>query len=168
VALGIVWLHAARAAGWEAHGVDFPGHFLVALGGKGTQLVIDVFAGGLALEAPELRALLKQIEGEQAELRPGLLAPMSTRGVLLRLQHNIRVRRLRNDDLPGALTCVEDMLRIAPDDAPLWRDAAMMNQRLDRVAAALRCFDRFLTLVPEGDAAKRVRVLVEDLRSRLN
>jgi regulator of sirC expression with transglutaminase-like and TPR domain len=168
VALGIVWLHAARAAGWDAHGVDFPGHFLVALGGKGTQLVIDVFAGGLALDAPELRALLKQIEGEQAELRPGLLAPMSTRGVLLRLQHNIRVRRLRNDDLPGALTCVEDMLRIAPDDAPLWRDAAMMNQRLDRVAAALRCFDRFLALVPEGDAAKRVRVLVEDLRSRLN
>jgi regulator of sirC expression with transglutaminase-like and TPR domain len=31
VALGILWLHTARAAGWAAHGVDFPGHFLVAL-----------------------------------------------------------------------------------------------------------------------------------------
>jgi regulator of sirC expression with transglutaminase-like and TPR domain len=168
VALGILWLHAANAAGWDAHGVDFPGHFLVALGGKGTKLVLDVFAGGVSLAAPELRALLKQVEGEQAELRPGLLAPMSARSVLLRLQHNIRVRRLRNDDLSGALVCVEDMLRIAPDNAPLWRDAALMNQRLDRVSAALRCFDRFLAIVPEGEAAARVRYLVDELRSRLN
>ncbi len=35
VALGVMWLHAARAAGWAAHGVDFPAHFLVALEGSG-------------------------------------------------------------------------------------------------------------------------------------
>ncbi len=31
VALGILWLHCIRAAGWDGHGIDFPGHFLVAL-----------------------------------------------------------------------------------------------------------------------------------------
>ncbi len=168
VALGILWLHAAQSAGWSAHGLDFPGHFLIGLAGRGTQLVIDVFAGGLPLDAPTLRALLKQVEGPSAELRPGLLAPMSTRAVLLRLQNNIRTRRLQAGDIEGALRCAEDMLRFAPDEAALWRETAMMNQRLDRVAAALRCFDRFLSLVPEGAAAKRVRGLVEELRSRLN
>jgi regulator of sirC expression with transglutaminase-like and TPR domain len=168
VALGILWLHAANAAGWNAHGVDFPGHFLVALAGKGTQLVLDVFAGGVPLGAPHLRALIKQVEGNKAELRPGLLAPMSTRAVLLRLQNNIRTRRLQAGDIAGALVCAEDMLRIAPDEAPLWRDAALMNQRLDRVSAALRCFNRFLALVPEGEAAARVRGQVDELRSRLN
>jgi regulator of sirC expression with transglutaminase-like and TPR domain len=168
VALGIIWLHTARAAGWGAHGVDFPAHFLVALEGKSIQAVIDVFAAGVTLDARDLRALLKRVEGDTAELRPGLLRPMNARRVLLRLQSNIMSRRLQAGDLPGALTCTEDMLRIAPDHADLWRQAAVMNQRLDRVGAALRCFERFLRLVPEGDAASRVRGAIDELRTRLN
>jgi regulator of sirC expression with transglutaminase-like and TPR domain len=168
VALGIVWLHAARAAGWSAYGVDFPAHFLVALAGKGVQVVVDVFGGGATLHARDLRGLLKRIEGDKAELRPGLLRPMSTRRILLRLQNNITTRRLQAGDWTGALTCTEDMLRVAPDQAELWRQAAVMNQRLDRVSAALRCFDRFLALVPEGEAAQRVRSTVDELRTRLN
>lgn len=168
VALGIIWLHAARAAGWGAHGVDFPAHFLVALEGKSVQAVIDVFGGGVTLDARDLRVLLKRVEGEQAELRPGLLRPMNARRVLLRLQNNIMTRRLQAGDLASALICTEDMLRIAPDHADLWRQAAVMNQRLDRVGAALRCFERFLVLVPEGTAAARVRGVMDDLRTRLN
>ena len=168
VTLGIIWLHAARAAGWSAHGIDFPGHFLVGLEGARTQMVLDVFNGGLPLDARELRALLKRVEGTKAELRPGLLVPMSARAVLLRLQNNIKMRRLRAPDLPGALACAEDMLRIAPDEAPLWREAALMHQRLDQVSAALRCYEHFLDLVPQGDAATRARTAMEELRSRLN
>lgn len=168
VALGVLWIHAARAAGWAAHGVDFPAHFLVALEGKSTQAVLDVFHGGAALGARELRVLLKQIEGEDAELRPGLLRPMNARQVLLRLQNNIVTRRLQAGDMVGALACTEDMLRIAPESAELWRQTAVMNQRLGRVSAALRCFERCLELVPAGGAAERVRMAMDELRSRLN
>lgn len=168
VALGIIWLHTARAAGWAAHGVDFPAHFLIALEGRSVQAVIDVFAGGATLDSRDLRDLLKRVEGEKAELRPGLLRPINARRVLLRLQNNIVTRRLQAGDLASALSCTEDMLRIAPDQADLWRQAAVMNQRLDRVAAALRCFDRFLARVPEGDAAARVRGAIDELRTRLN
>ena len=178
VSLGILWLHCARAAGWSAHGLDFPGHFLISLqgerpGGKlraaePQAIVLDVFAGGVPLGARDLRGLLKRTEGTNAELRPGVLQPMSARGVLLRLQNNLRTRRQDAGDLPGALTCIEDMLRIAPDTAMLWRDAAIINQRLERVAAALRCYERFLDIVPQGEAAARTRATVEDLRSRLN
>ena len=178
VALGVVWLHCARAAGWDAHGLDFPGHFLLSLGGAAPRnkqrqptpqnVVLDVFSGGTPLDARDLRELVKRVEGPAAELRPGLLAPMSTRAVLLRLQNNIKGRRLATGDLPGALACTEDMLRIAPEAAPLWREAALMHQRLDQVAAAVRCFERFLQLVPKGDAAARVRSAMDELRGRLN
>ena len=168
VTLGILWLHCARAAGWEAHGVDFPGHFLIALTGGGTQLILDVFAGGLPLDARAMRGLIKRVEGPKAELRPGVLHPVNARDVLLRMQQNIKLRRLDAGNVAGALTCVEDMLRIAPDAAMLWRDAALINQRLDHVAAALRCFERFLALVPQGDAAERVRTAMGELRARLN
>jgi len=168
VALGILWLHAAEAAGWVAHGVDFPGHFLLALEGGRGQAIIDVFNGGTGLQAPDLRALIKRIEGDRAELRPGLLRLMDKRAVLLRLQNNIKLRRLRGGDIAGALTCTEDMLLLAPDQAPLWREAGLMNQRLDRIGAALGCIDRSLELEPEGEAARRIRVVADELRHRLN
>jgi regulator of sirC expression with transglutaminase-like and TPR domain len=168
VALGVIWLHAARAAGWGSHGVDFPAHFLVALEGHKTQVVVDVFNGGQVMSARELRVLLKRVEGEKAELRPGLLQPMSTRRVLLRLQNNIMTRRLEAGDLRGGLRCTEDMLLIAPDQAELWRQAGIMNQRLEQVSAARDCYQRFLELVPEGAVANGVRVQLDILKSMLN
>ncbi len=168
VALGILWLHAAEAAGWGAHGVDFPGHFLLAIEDPRGQLILDPFAGGAALAAPELRALVKRVEGPQAELRPGLLAPMGKRAVLLRLQNNIKLRRLQAHDVEGALRCVEDMLRLAPDHAGLWREAGLMRQRLERIGAAIEAITRALELEPRGEAATRLRALLEELRNRLN
>jgi regulator of sirC expression with transglutaminase-like and TPR domain len=167
VALGILWLHAAEAAGWGAHGVDFPGHFLVALTGRG-QAVVDVFAGGQPLEARDLRALLKRFAGETAELGRDTLSAMGKRAVLLRLQNNIKVRRLRDGDLTGAVACTEDMLRIAPDAAALWREAGLMHQRLGHLTGAILSLERFLELAPDGPQAGRVRGLLEELRQRLN
>jgi regulator of sirC expression with transglutaminase-like and TPR domain len=168
VALGVIWLHACRAVDWRAHGVDFPGHFLIALTAKSAQVVLDVFHGGIEMEADGLRTLIKLVEGEKAELRPGVLQPMSARGVLLRLQNNIKLRRLQTDNLAGALTCILDMLRIAPDHATLWREAAILHQSLDQVTAAVRCYQRFLILVPEGEAASRTRASIATLRGRLH
>jgi len=168
VALGVIWLHACRAVGWAAHGVDFPGHFLIALSAKGSQVVLDVFNGGTEMEARDLRALIKRIEGDNAELRPGVLQPMNARGVLLRLQNNIKSRRLHTGDIAGGLACVSDMLRIAPDHATLWREAAILHQSQDQVAAAIHCYEQFLVLVPEGEAASRTRASIAALRGRLN
>lgn len=177
VAIGILWLHCTRAIGWTAHGIDFPGHFLLALEGEALagrartgpqQTVLDVFAGGVPLDAKDLRSLLKRVEGPGAELRPGVLQPMSARRVLLRLQENIRSRRLAAGNLQGALAATLDMARIAPDHAALWREAAILHEKLDQVAAALRCYARLLDLVPEGETATRARLAMDDLRSRLN
>jgi len=168
VALGVLWLHTARAAGWECHGIDFPSHFLIALEDGNKQVVLDVFQGGTVLAAKDLRGLLRRIMGPDAELQPGLLQPMNTRRVLLRLQNNIMTRRLQGGDIEGGLTCTEDMLRIAPDQAELWRQSGMLNQKLQRVAAATSCYRRFLDLVPEGTAADAVRAQLALLKSMLN
>ena len=173
VALGVVWLHTIAAIGWRGHGVNFPGHFLVAIAdatvtGGSRQIVIDVFGGGQALSVPTLRTMIKAFEGERAELRPGLLRPMGNRAVLLRLQNNIRTRRHAAGDTPGALAATENILRIAPDEAWLWREAAGLQQRLDQVSAAVLSLTRFLALVPDGEAADEARGRIGELRSRLN
>lgn len=168
VALGVLWLHAADALGWEAYGVDFPGHFLLALRGDAGPVVVDVFDGGARLEARDLRALIKRVEGDKAELKPGMMSAMTNRAVLLRLQNNIKLRRLRAGDMQGALACTEDMLRVSPEHAGLWREAGLMNQRLERMAAAVAALERAVTLAPEDPASTRLRELIDELRNRLN
>lgn len=168
VALGILWIHTARAAGWEAHGLDFPGHFLVGIVAGDAQAVLDPFGGGARLEAPTLRALLKRIEGPGAEMRPDLLRPVGNRPVLVRLQNNVKLRLLRAGDLAGGLECLERMLRFAPGAATLWREAALLHERLGQITAALAAWERFLELVPGGALATQARDAAAALRARLN
>jgi len=168
VALGLLWLHAAEAAGWGAHGVGFPGHVLLAIKGSQGPVLVDVFNDGRRLEAPDLRSLIKRVEGDRAELRPGMLVTMGKRAVLLRLRNNIKLRRLRAHDVEGALACVDDMRRVAPENALLWREAGLMNQRLERIGAALAALEHSLVLAPQAEGHLRIRELVDELRHRLN
>lgn len=171
VALGILWLHAARAAGWEAEGIDFPGHFLIALPVEdpphGSKVLLDPFAGGTSVDTRGLKRLLRVAEGPLAEPRPELLDPMSNRAMLLRLQNNILLRRMAGGDTLSALAACEDMLRIAPEVAGLWREAGLLNRQLERPAAAVDCLERFLRLAPPGDAADRARLAIAELRAQL-
>jgi regulator of sirC expression with transglutaminase-like and TPR domain len=120
VALGILWLHAAQAAGWEAFGLDVPGHLLLSIAGT----VMDPFAGGAA-DARFLAGLARQA-GHAGDPR-ALLRPMNNRAMLLRLQNNILLRREAAGDAGGARRVLADMARFAPD-------APAVKAALDRLA----------------------------------
>lgn len=166
VALGVLWLHLLRAMGWEANGLDLPGHFLVGLRAHDRILPIDVFAGGRALDPPSLRALVKGATG--GPLGPGSLPPMSDRAVLLRLQNNLLVRRLQAGELQAAFDCVSDMLRLAPDLPPLLREAGLIARRLGRLQDATRLLARFVERTPDEAARRRAAIKLDEIRQHLN
>ena len=70
VALSILYLHVARAQGWTAEGLAFPGHFLLRVEIDGARHVVDPFHDGCVRDAADLRDLLRQVLGSTAELRP--------------------------------------------------------------------------------------------------
>ncbi|MEX0758560.1 MAG: transglutaminase-like domain-containing protein, partial [Tistlia sp.] len=168
VALAILWLHAARAQGWQAEGVDFPGHFLIRLQTGSRRVILDPFRGGTPLGADALRGLLKAAQGESAELTPRHYAACGNRAILLRLQNNIKVRRLRDGALEAALATLESMLLLEPSDGPLWREAGLLHRRLENLGAAILALDRFLELAPEDPRRPEAARLVAELRARLN
>jgi len=99
VALGILYLHAGRAQGWDIAGLAFPGHFLLRLEGIGGFGILDPFSGASIEGAAELRALLKAIAGADRELAAEHYATVADREVLLRLQNNRKLRLLQGGDL---------------------------------------------------------------------
>ncbi|MGF1631862.1 MAG: SirB1 family protein [Kiloniellaceae bacterium] len=169
VALGILYLHGARTQGWHICGLNFPGHFLLRLDLGAQRAIIDPFHGGEPRDAMALRALLKSMAGDDAELQPEHTQPVGCRDVLLRLQNNIKLRHVREERSGEALAIVETMLMIAPDRAGLWREAGILHSHLDNMRAAIMAFEHYLELAAPGEAGRQdIAELLRQLRHQLN
>ena len=167
VALGILYIHAARAQGWDMVGLAFPGHFLVRLSDGAGRLILDPFHGGQTCGAVELRGLLKAIGGAEQELLPEHYAPVSDRDVLLRLQNNIKARLLQTGQRERALAVIATMQFLAPELAALWYEAGAVEARLGNLRAAIASFEAFVARTPDGAARHQAAALLQQLKSRL-
>ena len=162
VAIGILYLHTARALGWRAAGINFPGHFLIAVEDDVERIILDPFDGGAQVDEARLRQMLQAALGVDAELREEYYSSMTNRGVLLRLQNNIKKRTREAGDPDHAARIVEGMLAIAPEISDLWREAAELRAETGNLRSALNALDRFLLL---SDDTQRSAAL--DLRRHL-
>lgn len=168
VALGILYLHAARTQGWAIAGLNFPGHFLLRLDLGGERRIIDPFNGGVTRGAADLRGMLKAMSGIGAELRPEHTEPVGSRDVLLRLQNNIKLRLIQEERSADALEVVETMLMIAPDRPALWREAGILHAHLDNMRAAIMAFEHYLDLAGPEPGREEIAELLARLRTKLN
>ena len=168
VALGILYLHAARAQGWDSVGLGFPGHFLIRLQDGAERLILDPFHGGKVCDAAVLRELLRAMAGQDIELAPEHYAPVADRDVLLRLQNNLKSRLLQAGRKERALRVVETMLLLAPDLAELWQEAGILHAQFGNMRAAINALDEHVRRAPEGSARHQAAALLQQLKSKLN
>jgi regulator of sirC expression with transglutaminase-like and TPR domain len=168
VALGILYLHTARAQGWDAAGLGFPGHFLIRLADGAERLILDPFHVGRVYDAAALRELLKTMAGQEVELSPEHYAPVADRDVLLRLQNNLKSRLLQLGRHEHALRIVETMLLLAPDLAELWQEAGLLHGRAGNMRAAINALEAFVGLAPDGTARHQAAALLQQLKAKLN
>lgn len=168
IALSILFLHAARRCRWPAEGVNFPGHFLVRMARGGESVILDPFEGGAMRDTAALRRLVRRVLGDKAEPSPEHLARASNRAILLRLENNIKTRRLRGRDYEGALAAVERMQLVAPENPGLWHDAALINVELGRLQRAIACLDAARSFDRDGRLGAEAAALRQRLSARLN
>ena len=168
VALGILYLHAGRAQGWRMAGLAFPGHFMVRLEVAGERAILDPFAHGTRHGPGELRAMLKAMAGDSAELDPEHYAPVGNRDVLLRLQNNIKLRRFQAGDMAKAGEAIDSMLALAPGTAALWWERGVLHEREGNLMAAVSAFERFIEVSDSQAARHRAASLIQALRARIN
>src|ERR1700738_4026615 len=168
VALGILYMHAGRAQGWETVGLAFPGHFLVRLSDGPERLILDPFHGGRICTAAELRELLKATAGTGSELQTEHYTTVSDRDVLLRLQNNLKARLLQAEQYERAVTVAETMLMLAPDLVGLWREAGLLHAQLGNMRSAAAAFEQVVLRAPDGTARHQAAALLQQLRSKLN
>ena len=168
VALGILYIAAARAAGWRMEGLAFPHHFLARIEAGGERAILDPFAGQVIADAAGLRAILKRLAGAEAKLAPAHTAAAPDRSILLRLINNQRTRLLSAGRTAAALDVVERMLWRAPVDPGLIAEAAEIEVSLGRIGGAIRRLEGLSARVADAALQRRIAADIQRLRNRLN
>ena len=168
VALGILYIGTARAAGWRMEGLAFPHHFLARIEGGHERAILDPFAGEVIGDAAGLRSILRRLGGERAELKPAHTQPASDRTILLRLINNQRTRLLSAGNNQAALAVVERMLWLAPTNPGLVAEAAEIEVALGRINGAIQRLERLSHNIADATLQQRIAADIKRLRTRLN
>jgi regulator of sirC expression with transglutaminase-like and TPR domain len=168
VALGLLYILLARKLGWEAEGLNFPGHFVVRLEKDGHRMLIDPFNGGAELQAADLRRFLKTVAGQKAELSHDYYKPVSNRDMLLRLENNLKSRLIENEDYAQAIIVIEAMEALAPGDHRILFDKAVIYVKLGQVNQGAAALEQYIERVPTPRDRDAARMLLAEIRTLLH
>jgi regulator of sirC expression with transglutaminase-like and TPR domain len=93
---------------------------------------------------------------------------VSNRDILIRLQNNVKARRLDLGMVEDALEALSRMQILNPGQAALWREAGVMHMRLGRLKHAIDAFEGFVARAPEGSDRLKIVQVIQELRERLH
>ncbi|MFN3932289.1 MAG: SirB1 family protein [Brevundimonas sp.] len=166
--LAIFYLDAARRAGVKAQGVDFPGHFLLRVETSEGPVALDPFSQGRLVLPSELtrRALRAGLTPHVADRLDVLMAPVSDRQALVRLQNVLFSRAIRAQDFEGAERSALRRALLDPEDHRPWLDVAAAREKQGALAGALEALSRARSLDDPTEAHRRISV--DRVRLQLN
>ena len=166
--LTVFYLHAARQVGIKAAAVDFPGHILLRVETPEGPVALDPFSQGRLVLPSELtrRALRAGLTPHVADRLDILMAPVSDRMALIRLQNILFARAIHSGDYEGAERSALRRALLDPEDHRPWLDVAAAREKQGVLAGALEALSRARTLDAPAEVGRRQTF--ERVRLQLN
>jgi regulator of sirC expression with transglutaminase-like and TPR domain len=172
VSLAVLWLELARGLGLAAHGVGFPGHFLVKVNLPQAQVVIDPFSGE-SLSRDVLQARLEAWRGSQGLPGPGelplahYLQAMPAREIMARMLRNLKEIHRTQSDWHRLVAVENRLLVLLPQAWDEYRDRGLAQAELGLLAPAVRDLETYLGQAGEGGDSRAIAARVAVLRRAL-
>lgn len=129
ISLAVLLIEACQRAGIAAHGISFPGHFLVGSAPRGA-LLVDPFTGRV-LAPTDVRALYATATGDTREPPARLFVPAPKAQILVRMLTNLRGIYASRQDAPRLIAVLQRIDLIAPSDE-LAREITRLGGRRGR------------------------------------
>ncbi len=148
--LSIVFMEIGWRIGVPFEGVGFPGHFLVRLTGEPGDLLLDPYDHGTSVHEEDCRRMVEMTTGGTVPFDANMIRSLGKRDMIARLLFNLKVACLKAGDDAGALSAVERLLLLHPNDAPELRDRGLLLYRLDRYRDARSMFEAYLRARPDA------------------
>jgi len=148
--LSIVFMEIGWRLGIPFEGVGFPGHFLVRLTGEPGDLLLDPYDHGVSVHEEDCRRMIQLTTGGTVPYDPSMIRSLGKRDMIARLLFNLKVACLKAEDDVGALSAVERLLLLHPDDPPELRDRGLLLYRMDRYREARESLRAYLAARPRA------------------
>ncbi|MEN9904401.1 MAG: hypothetical protein RLZZ555_966 [Pseudomonadota bacterium] len=168
ISLAVLWLELAQGLGLKAHGVNFPGHFLVKVELSEGLAVIDPFTGG-SLSHDALTERLepyKRRNGlvDEFDVPVGLyLQAAAPRDILARVLRNLKEIHRSQQDGERLLRVLDRLVVLLPGDWSERRDRGLALADLGHGAEAIAELEAYLAHAGEapdrGAIARRLAEL---------
>ena len=148
--LSIVFMEIGWRIGVPFEGVGFPGHFLVRLTGEPGDLLLDPYDHGTSVHEEDCRRMIEMTTGGTVPYDPSMIRSLAKRDMIARLLFNLKVACLKASDDLGALSAVERLLLLHPNDPPELRDRGLLLYRMDRYRDARGALEAYLRARPDA------------------
>jgi len=167
ITLSILYMEVGRRLGLPLKGVSFPGHFLVKFTTREGEVVLDPFSGGCLMSKEDLEQMLEDTFGAaEAAYAPleRLLTAANKKEILVRMLRNLKGAYLRRERYDKALTVVDRILLIQPDQPDEVRDRGRIYEHLECFRAALENYQSYLAQRPGAGDAPDVHKRIAELK----
>ena len=164
ISLSILWVSVAERLGVPAHGVGFPGHFLVGVD-TNPAIFVDAFSA-VVMTANDCEDRLRAVAGDEVKFSPAMLAPSTKRQTLARVLRNLKQIHVQASNFADAVACIDRILALDPDNPTELRDRGVLHRSLECWSFAREDLERFLEIAPSSPDAKSVELILEELRVR--
>ncbi len=168
VAIALLYIHVGQAQGWDVVALNFPAHVVCRIQKDGQVLLFDPFHQCKILQAADLRQLLKLLVSDKAELRTEYYEASSKRDVLIRMQNNIKLRLIENEEYAEAVKVIELMRRIDPTEYRLLFDAGVLYAKTNQAMAAIDALEDYIEATPNPEDQHEALLLLREIRTSLN
>jgi len=186
ISLAVLWLELAQGLKLDAHGVAFPGHFMLKVSLPNGQVVIDPFTGQ-SLSREDLSERLLPYQKEQniaqkmqafddsaesfnsdQDIPLGLyLQAAKPRDIIVRMLHNLKEIYRSQEDWQRVIQ-VQDRLIVLYDDAwEEYRDRGLAFAELGKATAAVRDLDIYLNNTANAPDSDAIALRAQELRRAL-
>ncbi|MGE5302685.1 MAG: SirB1 family protein [Alphaproteobacteria bacterium] len=167
ISLSLLYMEVGRRLGLNVDGVGFPGHFLVNVGRRENEIIIDPFNSGAIKSRQSLDELLHGLYGDRVVFRAEFLDAVTKKQLLTRMLTNLKAIYRNEGNLVKSLSVVERLLILDPLSADHLRDRGVIYLKLECFNQARADFETYLSRKPDADDASEVREEIIKLARQL-
>jgi regulator of sirC expression with transglutaminase-like and TPR domain len=169
VTLSILFCHIAQKLGFDVHGVNFPGHFIIRYQVSAERVsYVDPLTGQfLSWQALELLyfSILGEIDDEEMPL--DALDAANTEEVVLRLLQNLKAAFMKEEKYQSALLTANLLIALCPEDPYERRDRGYLLHQLVCPQVALADYKFFILKCPLDPSAQLLKLQIRQFDTTL-
>ncbi|WP_419919453.1 SirB1 family protein [Candidatus Poriferisocius sp.] len=168
ISLAVLTIVIGWRTGFEFEGIGMPGHFLIR-DHHDPNTFIDVFAGGVLLDARGCAELFDRISGGRQGFHPAYLSAVSHASIMERMLGNLRAIYARHQDYTNLEWVLELRAMFPTVSARETKQLGLINMKRGRFDEAARRFEMLAESAGDSeDQAGELRRLAAIARARMN